>query len=395
MNFRRYFLASALVVSIASLTTGCSLFGGEEDTIEVSPSPVTETSFPLSQTWSNSLSGNTKIYSLLSPTINNNIVYAAGRSGQVKAIDLMTGNTLWNIDLSDSSLFSSQSALLSGGVSADDNYVYVASERATVYALDKSNGKIVWQKEAKGEVLASPLSAEGKVIIHTANGYLQGLNKETGDEVWLVEMDVPSLTLRGESTPTFAYGAIVVGDDSGRVNAYFVKDGQLIWQQRISQPKGSTEIEKLNDVDTTPVVEQGLVYAIGYNGSIVALDLSNGQTVWKKALGSTHSFTVDQNRIFAVDQDDNVYSLSKNGGSTLWKQSDLMHRQLTDPVIYQDYVVVGDFEGYLYLIDINSGNIISKTQVSSSGLRTKPIVVDNKIIIQAKNGNVYTYSQRK
>lgn len=394
MNLRKYCLATLLSVSLATMATGCSLFGGEEDTIEVSPSPETQNAFPLNELWNNSLSGNAKIYSLLSPTVKDNIVYAAGRGGQVKAIDLATGNTLWNVDLSKGSLFSSQSALLSGGVSVDDKYVYIGSERATLFALNKNDGSIAWQKETKGEIIAKPISTENNVIIRTTSGYLQAFTQEAGNDVWDTNIDVPNLTLRGQSTPAVAYGAIILGDDSGRVSAYFAKDGQLIWQQRISQPSGSTEIAKLNDVDTTPVVDQGLVYAIGYNGNIAALDLSNGQIVWKKALSSTNSFALEKNNIFVVDQDDNIYSLAKNGGSIIWKQSDLLHRQLTDPVIYQDYVIVGDFEGYLYLIDINSGEIKSKTQVSSSGLSAEFTVVDNKIVVQAKNGNVYAYGQR-
>lgn len=394
MNLCRYFLAIILVLSFTSMTTGCSLFGGEEDTIEVSPSPIVPELFPLNQLWSTSLSGDTKIYSLLSPAEKDNTIYAASRSGQVKAMELNTGKLLWSVDVSNRSLFRSQSALLSGGVSVDDQHIYLGSERAFVYALDRHSGSVVWQKEVRGEVLARPISTtEDKLIIHTANGYLQALDRNTGDEIWEVSTDVPTLSLRGISTPTIAYGAIIVGDDNGRINAYFVKDGQLIWQQRISQPSGSTEIAKLNDIDSTPVIEQGLVYAIGYNGNIVALDLSNGQTVWKKALGSTHSFSINGNIIFVVDQDDNLLALSKNGGTVIWKQSELLHRQLTDPVIYQDYVVIGDFEGYLYLIDMNSGSIVSKTQVSSSGLLSRPMVIDNKIVVQAKNGNVYTYSR--
>lgn len=95
-------------------------------------------------------------------------------------------------------------------------------------------------------------------------------------------MEVPSLSLRGQSTPTTGYNAVILGDDSGHISAYFAQNGQLIWQQRISQPSGSTEIARLNDVDTTPIIENGLVYGIGYNGNVVALDLSNGQVVWKK-----------------------------------------------------------------------------------------------------------------
>ncbi|OCG00357.1 outer membrane protein assembly factor BamB [Gilliamella sp. wkB112] len=387
MKLSKCLFTSVFMLSLA----GCSLFGGEEEVVQVSPSPTVNNQFPIQQIWQNSTAGNTHIYSLLGPINYDNAIYVASRSGQVKAIDLSSGNTLWDVNLSKSTLFSSHTALFSGGVSADDKYVYVGSERAVVYALERNTGKVIWEKAVKGEVLARPVSSEDKVILHTANGFLQGLNRDTGDDLWDLSLEVPPLSLRGNSTPTIAHGAAIVGDDNGRVNAYYINDGQLIWQQRISQPSGSTEIAKLNDVDSTPVVEGNLVYSVGYNGNVVALDLSNGQIVWRKELGSTHSFAVDSTRLFVVDQDDNVQAVSKNGGAEIWKQTGFLHRQLTDPIIYQNYIIVGDFEGYLYWLNIDTGELAAKTQVSSSGLISKPLVVDNKLIVQAKNGDIYAF----
>ena len=372
---------------------GCSLFGGEEEIVQISPSPKVDNQFSIQEIWRNSTAGNTHVYSLLGPINYDNAIYVASRSGQVKAIDLSTGHTIWDKNLSQSTLFSSKTALFSGGVSADDRYVYVGSERAVVYALDRNDGNVIWEKPVKGEVLARPVSSDDKLIIHTASGNLQALNRNTGEDVWDVVLEVPTLSLRGNSTPTIAHGAAILGDDTGHVNAYYLNDGQLIWQQRISQPSGSTEIDKLNDVDSTPVIEGNLAYAIGYNGNVVALDLSNGQIVWRKEMGSTHSFAVDSHQLFIVDQDDNVQAVSKNGGAVNWTQAGLLHRQLTDPVIYQNYIVVGDFEGYLYWLNQDNGEVVAKTQVSSSGLISKPLVVDNKIIVQAKNGDIYAFTK--
>lgn len=389
MKLSRYLFTSVFMFSLA----GCSLFGGEEDVIQVSPSPQVNNQFTIKQVWSNSTAGNTRIYSLLGPVNYDNVVYAASRAGQIKAIDLSSGKTLWDKDLSNSTLFRSHTALFSGGVTADDKYVYVGSERAVVYALDKASGELTWEKPVKGGVLARPVSSDDKVIVHTANGYLQGLNRDTGEPLWDTFLEVPALSLRGNSTPTIAHGAAILGDDNGRVNAFFIKDGQLIWQQRISQPSGSTEIAKLNDVDATPVVEGGLVYAIGYNGNIAALDLSNGQVIWRKELGTTHSFAVDTDKLFVVDQNDNVLCVSKEGGTVLWTQPDLLHRQLTDPVIYQNYIVVGDYQGYLYFLNMENGEVVAKTEVSSSGLISKPLVADDKLIVQAKNGDIYAFTK--
>ena len=388
-------LSKSLFISVFMFSlVGCSLFGKEEEIVQVSPSPTVNNQFSIQQVWRNSTAGNTHIYSLLGPINYDNAVYVASRSGQVKAIDLSNGHTIWDKNLSQSTLFSSKTALFSGGVSADDKYVYIGSERAVVYALDRNDGNVIWEKPVRGEVLARPVSSADKLIIHTANGNLQALNRNTGDDEWDVMLEVPPLSLRGNSTPTIAHGAAIFGDDTGHVNAYYINNGQLIWQQRISQPSGSTEIAKLNDVDSTPVIEGNLAYAIGYNGNVVALDLSNGQIVWRKEMGSTHSFVVDSQQLFVVDQNDNVRAVSKNGGAILWTQASLLHRQLTDPVIYENYIVVGDFEGYLYWLDKDKGEIVAKTQVSSSGLISKPLVVDNKIVVQAKNGDIYAFTKK-
>ena len=387
-------LTKCLSISVFMFSlAGCSLFGGEEEIVQVSPSPKVSNQFSIKEVWRNSTSGNTHIYSLLGPINYDNAIYAASRSGQVKAIDLLNGHTIWDKNLSKSTLFSSKTALFSGGVSADDKYVYVGSERAVVYALDRNDGNVIWEKPVKGEVLARPISSEDKLIVYTASGNLQALNRNTGEDVWDVMLEVPPLSLRGNSTPTIAHGAAILGDDTGHVNAYYLNDGQLIWQQRISHPSGSTEIAKLNDVDSTPVIEGNLAYAIGYNGNVVALDLSNGQIVWRKEMGSTHSFAVDSQHLFVVDQDDNVQAVSKNGGTVLWTQADLLHRQLTDPVLYENYIVLGDFEGYLYWLSKDNGEVVAKTQVSSSGLISKPLVVDNKVIVQAKNGDIYAFTK--
>ena len=388
-------LSKSLFISVFMFSlVGCSLFGKEEEIVQVSPSPTVNNQFSIQQVWRNSTAGNTHIYSLLGPINYDNAVYVASRSGQVKAVDLSNGHTIWDKNLSQSTLFSSKTALFSGGVSADDKYVYIGSERAVVYALDRNDGNVIWEKPVRGEVLARPVSSADKLIIHTANGNLQALNRNTGADEWDVMLEVPPLSLRGNSTPTIAHGAAIFGDDTGHVNAYYINNGQLIWQQRISQPSGSTEIAKLNDVDSTPVIEGNLAYAIGYNGDVVALDLSNGQIVWRKEMGSTHSFVVDSQQLFVVDQNDNVRAVSKNGGAILWTQASLLHRQLTDPVIYENYIVVGDFEGYLYWLDKDNGEIVAKTQVSSSGLISKPLVVDNKIVVQAKNGDIYAFTKK-
>jgi len=214
-----------------------------------------------------------------------------------------------------------------------------------------------------------------------------------GQVKWTVAMDIPSLSLRGQSTPVIAHGAAILGDDNGRLNAYFVENGQIIWQQKISQPKGTTEIDLLGDIDITPVVVDDTVYAASYNGNLVGLSLKNGQIEWKRDFSTAKDFIVHNGRIFAIDQEDKISAYSIEACIFNWKQTGLLNRQLTPPVLYQGYIVVGDAQGYIHWIDTLDGAFVSQVQIDSSGFQAAPIVADDFLIIQAKNGKIYTLSR--
>ncbi|MDU7620279.1 MAG: outer membrane protein assembly factor BamB [Escherichia coli] len=346
MQLRKLLLPGLLSVTLLS---GCSLFNSEEDVVKMSPLPTVENQFTPTTAWSTSVgSGIGNFYSNLHPALADNVVYAADRAG---------------------------------------------FEKAQVYALNTSDGTVAWQTKVAGEALSRPVVSDGLVLIHTSNGQLQALNEADGAVKWTVNLDMPSLSLRGESAPATAFGAAVVGGDNGRVSAVLMEQGQMIWQQRISQATGSTEIDRLSDVDTTPVVVNGVVFALAYNGNLTALDLRSGQIMWKRELGSVNDFIVDGNRIYLVDQNDRVMALTIDGGVTLWTQSDLLHRLLTSPVLYNGNLVVGDSEGYLHWINVEDGRFVAQQKVDSSGFQTEPVAADGKLLIQAKDGTVYSITR--
>ncbi|MCS5451525.1 outer membrane protein assembly factor BamB [Enterobacter huaxiensis] len=392
MQLRKLLLPGLLSVTLLS---GCSLFSGEEDIVKMSPLPTVENQFTPSTAWNTSVGdGIGDFYSNLHPAFADGVVYAADRKGTVKALNSDDGKEVWSVNLAEKDgWFSRKSALLSGGLTVAGGHVYVGSEKAQVYALNASDGSVAWQTSVAGESLSRPVVSDGLVLIHTSNGQLQALNEADGLVKWTVNLDMPALSLRGESAPAVAFGAAIVGGDNGRVSAVLMQQGQLIWQQRISQATGSTEIDRLSDVDTTPVIVDGVVYALAYNGNLTALDLRSGQIMWKRELGSVNDFVVEGNRIYMVDQNDRLLALNTEGGVTLWTQSDLLHRLLTAPVLYNGSLVVGDSEGYMHWVDPETGRFTAQQKVDSSGFLTDPVVADGKLLIQAKDGTLYAITR--
>ena len=387
-------LRKLLVPGLISLTllSGCSLFSGEEDVVKMSPLPTVENQFTPSKAWQTSVgNGIGDFYSNLHPAWQGGTVYAADRHGLVKAVNADDGKQIWQTNLEEKTGFFSRSisALLSGGLTVEGSHIFVGTEKAKVYALNTDDGSVAWETTVAGEALSSPVISEGLVLIHTGNGLLQALDETDGSIKWTVNLEMPALSLRGESAPAVAFGAALVGGDNGRVSAVLMQQGQLIWQQRISQATGTTEIDRLSDVDTTPVIVNGVVYALAYNGNFAALDLRSGQILWKRELGSVLDFVINDNHIYLVDQNDRIMSLTIDGGVTVWTQSDLLHRGLTSPVLYDGYIVVGDSEGYMHWVNTSDGRFVAQQKVDSSGFQTNPVVAGNKLLIQAKDGNLY------
>ncbi|EKQ1113208.1 outer membrane protein assembly factor BamB [Morganella morganii] len=386
MQLRKTLLVG-LVASV--LLAGCS---SEQDTIVMSPLPEVTSQFTPETVWDKSVGdGIGKYYSHLSPAWEGSSVYAADRNGLVKALDTDSGVEIWSVNLAEKTGFLSADipAMLSGGLTVSGEHVYVGTERGTLIALNANDGEIAWTANAGGEVLSRPEVSDGLVLVHTGNGLLQAFDTASGEQRWSLNLDTPSLSVRGESAPAVAMGAAFVGGDNGRVSAVMLGQGQIIWQQRISQTTGTTEISRLNDVDMTPVVADGRVYAIAYNGNLVAMDMRSGQILWKRDFGSVNELVLDGESLYVVDQDDNVYGLRAADGVTMWSQDKLLHRNLSAPEIFNGYLVVGDGEGYLHWLDTSNGQFVAQNKLNTSGILSRPSIAGDKLMVQARDGRLY------
>ena len=65
--------------------------------------------------------------------------------------------------------------------------------------------------------------------------------------------------------------------------------------------------------------------------------------------------------------------LSRSTGASEWRQDELRNRKLTAPEPVDDYVAVGDFEGYVHLLSRYDGRIVARARVDSKGIQEKPL----------------------
>ncbi|PPI86682.1 outer membrane protein assembly factor BamB [Candidatus Pantoea edessiphila] len=388
MILKNYLLPILVLVLIG----GCSSFDFQKDGVHLASLPKkVEKNLVPRKIWSKRIGqGNNYFYSNLHPTFKGNTVYAADRFGIVKALNLSNGKDRWIIDLSENNEeYNGNTALLSGGITVYGNNLYIGSEHGKLYSLRTKDGSLVWTTQVIGEILSSPVVKDNLIFVHTSNGFLQGINRNNGKVQWSFELGTYPISTRDVSTPTFMFDSLIIGDGKGRVNAISIKNNQMIWKQNISSINSFLLSENLKDVNVTPIIFEGVVYIASYNGSLTALNFNSGTILWQKNIGIVKKLIVSKHKLYIVDGDDNLLSLNTDKGNIIWKQNHLINHQLTTPVIYNNYLVVGDIKGYLHWIDTNNGKYIIQQKLSNSGFQSKPIISHNTIIIQSKNGYVY------
>ena len=199
---------------------------------------------------------------------------------------------------------------------------------------------------------------------------------------------MPALTLRGLSSPTSANGGVMVGEESGKLTTLIAENGFTAWSTDVAVPKGASEFERLVDVDTKPVVSGAYVYSIAYNGKLVAIDVRSGNVVWDREYSSYRDLSLELNTIYLVDSEGVLYALDKDSGIERWTQPALRGWYLTAPVVAGDYIVVGDQEGNLHWLDKSSGELLSRSEFDSSGFYIEPIVVDDKVYVTTRDGEL-------
>ncbi|MFQ3235480.1 MAG: outer membrane protein assembly factor BamB [Paraglaciecola sp.] len=399
-------LLPLLLVSTFGLSA-CSTISNwfaDEEELEVRILKPIEAQFTPQQLWSANLGeGVGHYFSHLRPALGYEMVFAANRQGRVVAFEQDSGKEVWSKNFAHfkhdsftsgiTNVWSSGvAAKISGGLSVAYETLFFGTENGEVFALDVHTGEQKWSVKVKGEVLAEPAIDEGVVVINTGSGLMFGLDAETGTELWIYESEVPPLSLRGIASPVAANGGAIVGTASGKLAVNILGTGQTAWEQVISSPTGATELDRIVDIDSQPLVAGGVIYVISYDGSLASVELQSGRVIWKREYKSYRRLTSFGNTLFLVDVNSNLYALDSRNGIELWSQGALKQRSLTSAVPVGNYLVAGDKWGYLHWFNQSDGKIVARLAVGDDdedeSIYSDPIVEDKVLYTQTRDGKL-------
>ncbi|MFC3150224.1 outer membrane protein assembly factor BamB [Litoribrevibacter euphylliae] len=373
--FKRLTLLAAVVA-----TVGCSSSDENEAT---QPAELVDFAPVISvdevwNRWAGDGAG-TESWLRLKPAVDGDAIYVCDADGDCYAYNRHSGDRLWSVSFDLD---------VSGGVGAGSGFVAFGTLDGFLVVLNGQDGSEVFREQLTSEVLSSPAIQDDLLVVQSQNGHVFGFDLKMKERKWHYDATLPLLSLRGTADPIINDKVTYAAFANGKVVALDNESGVSLWEKRISIPSGKSDLEKLADVDGTPILDQDTMYAVGFNGFVRAIDLYSGRVRWQKEFSSWVGPAFGFGQVYLSLDNGELVALDDRSSSVNWKQDSLLNRRLTRPVTLGNYVVVGDFEGYLHFVSQLSGTFAERIRIDSDGLLSPPIVVGDTLYIYSSDGTL-------
>lgn len=369
-------LSRGIALLLALLVAGCS-----SDKEQVSPAKLLnfKAAAKFEVRWKRSLGemGN----NVLLPAVTADSVVAASSEGIILRFDRKSGKQLWRID---------NRSAISGGVGASDGLVLVGGLKGEVAAYEETSGKLRWESKVSSEVLSAPKLVDGVVVVRTGDGRIAGLDSQSGKRLWLYERATPALVARSNAGVSIRNGIVYAGFAAGKIAAIGLHNGVIVWEASVSQPRGNTELERVSDITSLPILDDSQVCAVAFQGRLACFDAERGGALWTRDISSDKGLTMSRRYLYLTDTAGTVYALDKLSGSSYWKNEQLSLRKTTAPLALDDFMLVADFEGYLHALNRDDGRFMARFRTDGSAIRSAPVAAGDGFVVQTEDGSLYS-----
>ncbi|MFM5913939.1 MAG: PQQ-binding-like beta-propeller repeat protein, partial [Chakrabartia godavariana] len=200
----------------------------------------------------------------------------------------------------------------------------------------------------------------------------------------------------GVAAPAIAQGTVVAGFSSGELNAYRYENGRVLWADALTRTSISTSVSALSDIDASPVVDRGRVFAVGKGGRMVSLELVTGQRLWEINVGGIATPWVAGEWVFVVTDDARLLCIARGSGKVRWAKQLPRYRKESkkkDPISWSGPILAGDrlilasSQGQLVNVSPADGTVQS-TMKTNGAVLLSPVVADGMLYVLTNDGRL-------
>jgi outer membrane protein assembly factor BamB len=294
-----------------------------------------------------------------------------------------TGQRLWQKK--------TQNAISAGPVIVNHQAIVCGIKPAQLVAYALKDGAVLWTVPLTGELVTPPSVQENFMVVTTLDGSVSAFTADTGKLLWRYTTHAPTLVLRKNSRPVISKNQVFAGLPNGKVIALQRSTGMLLWEHELTLPRGRSEEQRMIDASADLAMEGNQIFAGSYQGHVVALNSEEGNVIWEHPMSLYSGFSVSDAAIYFTNAKGHIIALNKKTGKILWQQEEREGHMLSAPEIQDQWIVVGDEEGYVHWLSQETGQWVARFLFDSQGIEAKPVVLKDKVYFLGRSGKLGSY----
>lgn len=331
------------------------------------------------------------------PVMAEGKVFAKDAQSQVSAFEADTGKLLWRVTLEPDKARDTDE--FGGGLAYYGGRLFVTTGFAAVFALDPSSGKEIWTSTVSAPVRGAPLVFGDRVFAISIDNKLQSMAAVDGSDLWQYSALQETAGFVGGNSPAGSGEYVVAPFSSGELVGLRLDNGRPIWNESlIGASSEARAFGNLADIRGRPVIDRGVVYAMGSAGQLGAFDLRSGSRVWERGIGGSQTPWVAGRFLFVVSSGADVVAVSRDTGKIKWVtpltqfQDDRRRKPVLwgGPVLAGDRLLVVGSLGQMLALSPYTGEILGKLDVRDP-MRLAPIVANSTIYVLTDSGRLIAY----
>ncbi len=189
------------------------------------------------------------------------------------------------------------------------------------------------------------------------------VNKQfpTVSALWMVKSDAAIY-----ASPVVYNNKVYVGDDLGGLSCYNLSNGELLWK-----------FNAKSRILGTPAVTDKVVVFGSTDYYIYGVDAHTGVLKWNVKTGAAviGAVSIELNRAYVGSSDKIFRCIDVNKGKIIWQYKDVEGYVETRPLLYDNKVIFGAWDSYLYALGKKSGKLAWKWNNGNTRMHFSPAAV--------------------
>lgn len=217
------------------------------------------------------------------------------------------------------------------------------------------------------------------MFVITTEGRVYCLSGVDGTELWSARGLPNQASLSLNASPAVSDDIVAVPFPSGDVVGLKVLDGAPVWSESLTRARTASQFASMTDA-ARPAIENGVVYAIGHAGRMVATNATSGERLWSINAPGTQMPWVAGESVFVIDTRGQIMAVSKRDGKIQWTSKLPVSGAWSGPVLAGNTLWAVSSKGVLASIEPSTGRLMGQ-QSLNSGSYIAPIVAGGRMYV--------------